>query len=98
LSAKQIDAQLKSQAQACAVLRPAASSPAGQLTASLTKYETLAIQLADWSPAAGKPLPDSYFTQLTAVDTSWKSALQALGRSSHSDLLTGMAPLLLPKK
>jgi hypothetical protein len=96
LSAKQIVTQLTAQAQACTVLHPAATTPAGQLAAALTGYQALAKQLSTRTTTSG-PLAASYFTQLKALDTKWSAAMKAIGTVSHTDLLAGMAPLLLPK-
>ncbi len=98
LSAKQVSGQLKAQIQACSTLRPAASTPAGALTSSLRTYAGLADQLAAWNATAAYPLPATYFTQLVAADTAWRSAMQQVGQTAHTDLLAGLAPLLLPKK
>jgi hypothetical protein len=91
-----ISATLKTEISQCAALGKQESRSVSDLAASLAAYKGLADQLADWDANSSKPLAGSYFTALTTADGKWRTALKTIGAQSKSDLLSGLAPLLLP--
>ena len=96
-SARGVAATFRSELATVKVLHPKTSSTNGVLVRSLTSYLGLATTLANSKAPAGKPLPNSYFTNLRATDQHWRQAMKSLGKSTHENLLAGMPALLFPK-
>ena len=87
---------MTSEISQCAALGKQESRAVFDLAAALTEYKGLADQLAKWDATDHKPLAASYFGALSTADAKWRAALKTIGAQSKSDLLSGLAPLLLP--
>jgi hypothetical protein len=92
-----VQQQLRSELSDMTMATPPAGSPAARLAAALQGYIGLAGRVAAWQAAAGKPLPASFFTDLAAADTAWKSALRQVGALAGQDLLAGLPDLVMPQ-
>jgi hypothetical protein len=95
--AASIRKQLTGQIADCTMMPPPKGSAAAALVAALEDYKALATQLAAWDPKSGA-MPASWFADLAGADESWRSALKDLGKLSDQDLLTGLAPLVMPSE
>jgi hypothetical protein len=91
-----ISATLKTEINQCAALGKQESRAVSDLAASLAEYQGLADQLATWDASKSKPLAVSYFAALSTADGKWRAALKTIGAQSKTDLLSGLAPLLMP--
>lgn len=91
-----ISATMTSEISQCAALGKQESRAVSDLAATLTEYKGLADQLANWDASDHHPLAASYFKALSTADAKWRAALKTIGAQSKSDLLSGLAPLLLP--
>ncbi|MDT4913067.1 MAG: hypothetical protein QOC66_2195 [Pseudonocardiales bacterium] len=69
---------------------------ATRLVSALRAYSVLATTLAAWDPVRASPATTEYVTKLRTADTKWRDALKTLGKSTSTDLLSGLPKLLLP--
>jgi hypothetical protein len=86
----QLATTFATEAQACTAIGP----PAASLGRTLSVYHHLASEIAASAGKTSATLPSAFTVTIKANDKKWKSALTAIGRADHSNLLKTVPKLL----